>query len=53
MDETVQILIHLPNEFMARKGSYWRLAYNFLEQPYHFYLHLDQMKATIEEARKS
>ena len=53
MDETVQILIHIPDEFMARKGSYWRLAYNSLEYPYHFHNHLDQMKATIDEARKN
>jgi uncharacterized protein YndB with AHSA1/START domain len=53
MQETVQILIHIPEGFMVRKGSYWRLAYNLLEDPYHFHSHLDQMKAAVEKARKN
>ena len=52
MKETVQMLSHIPEGFMARKGSYWRLAYYTLEDPFHFHIHLDQMKAALEVARK-
>lgn len=47
-DETVSFLAHLPDEFMARKASYWRLAYNLTDQPYHFNLHLEQMRDAIK-----
>jgi uncharacterized protein YndB with AHSA1/START domain len=49
-DETVAFLAHLPYEFVARKGSYWRLAYNLTDRPYHFNLHLEQMRYAIEAA---
>jgi uncharacterized protein YndB with AHSA1/START domain len=50
--ETVEMIARLPDEFLARKGSYWRLAYNCLQSPFHFHSHLDQMRAAVEAARK-
>jgi hypothetical protein len=52
MAETLYFLAHLPEEFVARKGSYWRLAYNFLQDPYHFDGHMGQMQAALDAARK-
>ncbi|HZD58414.1 MAG TPA: DinB family protein, partial [Anaerolineales bacterium] len=49
--ETVAFLANLPDDFLARKGSYWRLAYNMVDEPYHFNAHLDQMRSAIEAAR--
>jgi uncharacterized protein YndB with AHSA1/START domain len=50
--ETVAFLAGLPEAFMDRKGSYWRLAYNMLDAPYHFNAHLDQMRSAVESARQ-
>jgi uncharacterized protein YndB with AHSA1/START domain len=49
--ETIALYENLPPSFIERKGSYWRLAYNALEDPYHFHTHLDQMRAVLEAAR--
>jgi hypothetical protein len=48
----VAFLAGLPEAFMDRKGSYWRLAYNMLDAPYHFNAHLDQMRSAVESARQ-
>jgi len=53
MAETLFTVAHLPEEFLARKGEYWRLAYGLLQDPFHFDSHLEQMKAALEAARKS
>jgi len=50
--EVVGLLAHLPDEFLARKGSYWRVAYAALEAPYHLYNHIEQMRASIQAARQ-
>lgn len=49
--ETVAFLERLPEDFTDRKGSYWRLAYNMVEAPYHFNLHLEQMRGAVEDAK--
>lgn len=49
--ETAALIANLPAEFMARKGSYWRLAYNLLEAPYHHRTHLQQMQEAVAAAR--
>ena len=53
MAENLYFLANLPDEFVARRGSYWRLAYNFLQDPYHFDGHLSQMQAALDAARKN
>jgi uncharacterized protein YndB with AHSA1/START domain len=50
--EIVALLERLPDEFVLRKGSYWRVAYNYLEAPYHFREHLEQMQVIIQAARQ-
>ena len=52
MSETLYFIAHLPDEFTARRGEYWRLAYNLLQDPYHFNSHLEQMQLALEAARK-
>jgi hypothetical protein len=51
--ETVELITRLPNEFLTRKGSYWRLAYNELETPYHHQIHMEQMHNALKAARMS
>jgi uncharacterized protein YndB with AHSA1/START domain len=50
--ETIALLADLPDEFHRRKGSYWRLAYQCLYFPTHFFTHLEQMQAALLAARK-
>ena len=50
--ETVALLAYLPEELLQRKGSYWRLAYQCLNFPAHFFTHLEQMQAALQAARK-
>lgn len=45
--ETWAMLAALPDEFVARKGSYWRLAYGMMEGPLHDEGHLEQIKAAL------
>jgi uncharacterized protein YndB with AHSA1/START domain len=52
-DETIAFLTRLPEDFQARKGSYWRLAYNMVDEPYHFKLHLEQMRSAIESGKEN
>lgn len=50
--ETVALVSNLPPEFIDRKGTYWRLAYNLQEEPYHHRTHLQQMQEAVEAARQ-
>ena len=50
--ETVEFIARMPVEFLARKGSYWRTAYNLLDTPFHFHEHVAQMTAALDAARK-
>jgi uncharacterized protein YndB with AHSA1/START domain len=50
--ETVEFIARLPDEFLARKGSYWRLAYNELDAPYHHQIHMEQMRNALTAARE-
>ena len=52
MAETLHILANLPDEFVARKGSYWGLAYNRLQESFHFDGHLEMMQAALDEVRQ-
>jgi len=50
--ETVAMLAALPAEFVARKGSYWRLGYSLLSLADHTREHFAQIRAAIVAARK-
>jgi len=50
--ETVAMLAALPAEFVARKRSYWRLSRDLLQASDHARVHLSQIRAAIEAARK-
>ncbi|MFH0810789.1 MAG: SRPBCC domain-containing protein [Pseudomonadota bacterium] len=45
--ETWAMLAALPESFMARKGSYWRMAYGFIEGRIHDEGHLAQIKEAL------
>lgn len=49
-NETIALYNNLPPEFADQKGSFWRMAYNALEGPFHFYSHLEQMKSLLSVA---
>jgi hypothetical protein len=53
LDEVSNLIANLPAEFVARKGSFWRIAYNMLSNPQtHTHGHIDQINAAIAAARK-
>ncbi len=47
-DETVAFVAGLPAEFVERKTTFWRLALNALENPYHFQTHMEQMRLALQ-----
>ena len=49
--ETMAMIAALPPDFVARKRSYWRLAYTLLESPLHYQAHFDQIQAVIAAYR--
>lgn len=46
--ETIQLIAGLPANFVARKGSYWKLGFSFLQPPFHVLGHIDQIRANIQ-----
>lgn len=50
--ETVALLETLPEDFVRRKGSYWRLAYGSIQPDYHAEQHYSQIRDAIEAARQ-
>jgi hypothetical protein len=50
--ESVALIELIPDDFVARKGSYWRLAHSLLEGSIHFYSHMDQIRNLISSARE-
>jgi len=52
--ETVSLLENLPEEFVRRKRSFWRLARTFLDESYsHIDDHMNQMRAALDAAQAS
>ena len=49
--EVVSTLEKLPDEFVARKSTFWRMSYNLLQDPYHYFSHKEQMQAALDAAR--
>ena len=50
-EQTVAMLAGLPDEFVARKGSFWRLAYGYTQGRPHYEEHFTQIRAALESAR--
>jgi uncharacterized protein YndB with AHSA1/START domain len=51
--ESVELFARIPDEFIARKGTYWRLVYGAVEDPHHFHSHIGQMRAALDAAREA
>lgn len=49
-EQTVALLAGLPDEFVARKGSYWRLAYGYTQARPHYEEHFTQIRAALAAA---
>jgi uncharacterized protein YndB with AHSA1/START domain len=50
--ETLNMLAHIPPEFVSHKGKFWKLAFQATQASYHLQSHLEQMRAAIQSARK-
>lgn len=50
--ETLALLQNLPQSFLKHKASYWQIADNLLNAPYHTRSHLPQITKAIESARQ-
>ena len=50
--ETVSMLAHIPMEFLAHKGRFWKLSYQATQNSYHLQTHLEQMRSAIQSANK-
>lgn len=48
---TLAFINDLPPALVARKGSYWRLAFGLLSPPSHTVTHVDQIRRAIQPAR--
>lgn len=53
LDETAELIAHLPQDFPKKKSTYWRMAYEAVQAPYHMDTHREQIKSAIEAARKN
>ncbi len=51
--ETLNMFAHIPAEFVAQKGKWWRLAFAANQNSYHLQTHLDQIRSAIQAAKKS
>jgi hypothetical protein len=49
-EQTVALIAGLPDDFVARKGSYWRLAYGYTQARQHYEEHFVQIRAALEAA---
>jgi uncharacterized protein YndB with AHSA1/START domain len=50
--ETVYLVSHLSDDFIADKAGFWRVAFILLQTPFHTKDHTDQIKAAVGAARK-
>lgn len=50
--ETVALLARLPQDFVERRGSYWQVAFNFIQEDTHLDGHIEQIRAAIQAARR-
>lgn len=49
--ETLSMLAHLPDEVVAHKGQFWKLAFQADQSSYHLQSHLEQMRSALQSAR--
>lgn len=48
--ETISLIAYLPDEFVAMKGSFWRMGYQLLENSFHTREHESQIATTLGAA---
>jgi hypothetical protein len=51
MAETEAMVAALPDEVMAHKGNYWRIAHNLLQADQHWQEHLEQVDDALRKAK--
>lgn len=50
--QTVALLAGLPPEFVARRSTFWRMAYSYTQAAPHFDEHIQQIKNALAAARR-
>jgi len=50
--ETLSLLAHIPEDFLAHKGKFWKLVFQANQNSYHLQSHLEQIKAAIQGSMK-
>lgn len=52
-EETIALLANLPDAFLKRRNSFWRIAYGFADDSVsHEEMHMEQMQAAVNAARQ-
>jgi uncharacterized protein YndB with AHSA1/START domain len=51
--ETLNMLAHIPEEFLTHKGKFWKLVYQANQNSYHLQTHLEQIRSAIQSARQT
>jgi membrane-associated protease RseP (regulator of RpoE activity) len=51
--ETLNMVSHIPSEFLTHKGKYWKLVFQINQNAFHLQSHLDQIRSAIHAARNS
>lgn len=49
--ETLSMYSHIPDEFLTRKGKFWKFAFQATQGSYHLETHLEQMRLAIQSAK--
>jgi len=49
--ETAALLRRLPQSFVERRGSYWQVAFSYIQERSHLEGHIEQINAAIKAAR--
>jgi uncharacterized protein YndB with AHSA1/START domain len=49
--ETLSMLTHIPSDFLAHKGKFWKLVFQVNQYPFHLQTHLEQIQSAIQSAK--
>jgi hypothetical protein len=51
--ETINLVAHIAEDFASHKGKFWKLVYQAHQNPNHYQVHLDQIRAALQSARNT
>ena len=50
--ETLNLLMHIPANFLSQRGKFWKLAFQANQNSYHLQSHLDQMRSALQSSKR-